>query len=67
MSRHGPGMDDNGYICLNMQGEFGRITELGTIREMRRNEYIRNEGIPDAEDTDAPVENESNGEDPPFA
>jgi len=36
MSRHGPGMDDGGYICLNMIGELARITEIGTVRNLSR-------------------------------
>jgi len=36
LSRHGPGMDDGGYICLNMIGELARITEIGTVRNLSR-------------------------------
>jgi replicative DNA helicase len=50
VSRHGPGMEDEGYICLGMQGEFARINELGTIREIKRNDENREQGIPDAAD-----------------
>ena len=61
VSRHGPGMEDQGYICLSMQGEFARINELGTIREIKRNAEDRQQGIPDSSDVDtedeADVEN----------
>ena len=50
VSRHGPGMEDEGYICLGMQGEFARINELGTIREIKRNAENRDQGIPDSGD-----------------
>ena len=50
VSRHGPGMEDEGYICLGMQGQFARITELGTIREIKRNAEGREQGIPDSSD-----------------
>jgi replicative DNA helicase len=53
VSRHGPGIEDEGYICLAMQGEFAKISELGTIREMKQNEGNRNQGIPDSEDVEA--------------
>jgi replicative DNA helicase len=52
VSRHGPGMEDEGYICLSMQGEFARINELGTIREIKRNANDRQQGIPDSSDVD---------------
>jgi len=52
VSRHGPGMEDEGYICLGMQGEFARINELGTIREIKRNAEGREQGIPDSGDAD---------------
>ena len=48
VSRHGPGMEDEGYICLGMQGQFARINELGTIREIKRNAEDRDRGIPDS-------------------
>ena len=43
-------MEDEGYICLGMQGEFARINELGTIREIKRNAESREQGIPYAPD-----------------
>jgi hypothetical protein len=51
VSRHGPGIEDGGYICLNMIGENAKITEIGTIREIKRNEKNRSKGIPDADDS----------------
>jgi replicative DNA helicase len=36
LARHGPGKDDNGYVCLNMIGELARITEIGTIRNLKK-------------------------------
>jgi replicative DNA helicase len=53
VSRHGPGMEDEGYICLGMQGQFARINELGTIREIKRNAENRDQGIPDSGDVDS--------------
>lgn len=38
VSRHGAGIGDDGYICLNMVGELARITEIGTIRKLKRQE-----------------------------
>jgi replicative DNA helicase len=38
VSRHGAGIGDDGYICLNMVGELSRITEIGTIRKLKREE-----------------------------
>jgi len=35
-----------------MQGEFARINELGTIREIKRNAEGREQGIPDSGDAD---------------
>ncbi len=60
VSRHGPGIEDEGYICLAMQGELAKINELGTIREMKQNEGNRNQGIPDSEDVE--VEDEADVE-----
>jgi len=44
VSRHGAGMGDEGYICLNMQGEFSRITEIGTIRRLKKGKSFPVEG-----------------------
>lgn len=52
VSRHGPGIDDEGYICLNMIGEHSKLIEIGTIREIKRNEKNDEAGIPDREDID---------------
>ena len=62
VSRHGPGMEDEGYICLKMDGEFARVTELGTIREINKNAKDEHKGIPDAEDASA----EDEADDPNF-
>jgi replicative DNA helicase len=48
VSRHGPGIGDDGYICLNMDGSVARIEELGTIRELNRNAA---RGFPESEDS----------------
>ena len=37
LSRHGPGMTDDGYICLEMKGELARMREIGTVRRLSRN------------------------------
>ncbi len=36
LSRHGPGMDDNGYVCIDMIGELARMTEIGTVRNLSK-------------------------------
>lgn len=36
LSRHGPGMTDDGYICLEMKGELARMREIGTVRRLSR-------------------------------
>lgn len=61
VSRHGPGIDDEGYICLQMDGQYARIRELGTIRSMKRNGNNEQEGFADQEDIDS--ENEADEED----
>ena len=61
VSRHGPGIDDEGYICLQMDGQYARIRELGTIRSMKRNGNNDQEGFADQEDIDS--ENEADEED----
>ena len=38
VSRHGPGIEDEGYICLQMDGQFARLRELGTIREIKKHD-----------------------------
>lgn len=37
LSRHGPGIEDNGYICIQMDGDVARMKELGTIRQLKKN------------------------------
>ena len=61
VSRHGPGIEDEGYICLQMDGQYARIRELGTIRSMKRNGNNDQEGFADQEDADS--ENEVDEED----
>lgn len=34
VSRHGPGLEGNGYICLQMEGEYARLTHLGAVKEL---------------------------------
>jgi replicative DNA helicase len=58
VARHGPGIGDDGYICVNMQGEFAKLTELGTIRKIKKDERDSREGFPDSD-----VENEDDEED----
>lgn len=36
LSRHGPGMGDDGYICIDMIGELARMTEIGTVRSLSK-------------------------------
>ena len=61
VSRHGPGIEDSGYICLNMIGENAKITEVGTIREIKRNEKNRSKGFPATDDSSD--SDEGDGED----
>ena len=61
VARHGPGIQDNGYICLNMNGSLARIQEIGTIRKIKKNEKNRAKGFPDAGDVRS--EDEGSGED----
>jgi replicative DNA helicase len=56
VSRHGPGIDDEGYICLQMDGQYARVKELGTIRSMKRNEHGNQQGFSDQENVDAESE-----------
>lgn len=53
VARHGPGIDDNGYICLQMEGDIAKIKELGTIREMKIHADNFQEGFPDQDEDDA--------------
>lgn len=53
VSRHGPGIEDEGYICLQMDGKYARIKELGTIRGMKKNEHGGNQGFADQTDSDS--------------
>lgn len=52
VARHGPGLDDDGYICLKMTGDLARIEEIGTIRKIKRDENRRSKGIPDRQPQD---------------
>lgn len=61
VSRHGPGIEDEGYICLQMDGKFAKIRELGTIRSIKRNEHGGQQGFTDQEDADS--ENQNDEED----
>lgn len=56
VSRHGPGIDDEGYICLQMDGQYARVRELGTIRSMKRNEHNNQQGFSDQTDVDSESE-----------
>ena len=52
VSRHGPGIEDEGYICLQMDGQYAKIRELGTIRSIKRNEHGNQQGFSDQADID---------------
>lgn len=58
ISRHGPGMDDGGYICMRMIGEIAKIEEIGTIREIKAN--AKRDPVPNKYDG---TEDEDDGED----
>jgi replicative DNA helicase len=51
LSRHGPGMTDEGYICLDMRGELARMREIGTVRRLSRSKEFP-ERTPDSESED---------------
>lgn len=56
LSRHGPGMTDDGYICLEMKGELARMREIGTVRRLSRSKEFPErpqepEGETEGEDT----------------
>lgn len=53
VSRHGPGIEDEGYICLQMDGKYARVRELGTIRSIKRNEHGSQQGFADQTDDGA--------------
>jgi replicative DNA helicase len=61
VSRHGPGIDDEGYICLQMDGQYARIRELGTIRSMKKDANNNQDGFSDQENINS--ENEIDEED----
>jgi len=51
VSRHGPGMEDEGYICLQMDGKFAKVREVGTIREIKSNANNNQQGFADSENS----------------
>lgn len=61
VSRHGPGIEDEGYICLQMEGKYARIKELGTIRSIKRDEHSDQQGFANQANHDS--ENEVDEED----
>lgn len=58
VTRHGPGMQDESYICLNMQGQYAKMTELGTIRGLQQNEQNNQQGVPESTDSDTGIEDQ---------
>lgn len=60
VSRHGPGMEDEGYICLAMSGSIAKIKEIGTSRRLKKNAKDDSQGFPDSEDVRP--EDEGHGE-----
>ena len=60
-SRHGPGMEDEGYVCLEVHGSLAKVKEIGTIRSLKNNENSIQQGFPDKED--CPFEADGDGED----
>lgn len=46
ISRHGPGLED-GYICIQVDGELARARHLGTIKEITKSEKERQQGFPE--------------------
>lgn len=47
LARHGPGSEDSGYICLQMDKQFASMREIGLAREIKR----QRETFPDADET----------------
>lgn len=43
-TRHGPGMTD-GYICMNRQGQYAKLTELGTVKTVAERERLKRDGF----------------------
>ena len=58
VSRHGPGIEDDGYICLQMDGKYARIRELGTIRSIKKNDQGSQQGFSDKANDDPEDEND---------
>jgi len=58
VSRHGPGIEDEGYICLQMDGKYAKIKELGTIRGIKRQEHGGSQGFADQTDIDSQDEDD---------
>lgn len=56
VSRHGPGIQDGGYICLDMEGKYAKIKELGLIREIKN--ANNQQGFADSEDYDSEEEDD---------
>lgn len=53
VSRHGPGMEEGGYICLQMDGALARISHVGFVRELNKtNEFQKRVADPKDEDGD---------------
>lgn len=59
VSRHGPGIEDGGYVCLQMDGQYARLRELGLIRELK-NVSGGSQGF---QDQDGSIEDEDDDED----
>jgi len=60
VARHGPGIEDEGYICLESHGSLAKIKEIGTIRSIKNNADNVQQGFPDKED--CPFEEDGDGE-----
>lgn len=51
VSRHGPGLEGSGYVCLQMEGEYARLRHLGAVKEIgRRQEFEKRARNPEEED-----------------
>jgi hypothetical protein len=44
VSRHGAGLDEDDYICLQTQFEYGRIRELGTRKQLEAGDGMTYDG-----------------------
>lgn len=57
VSRHGPGLED-GYICIQVDGELARARHLGTIRDITDASKRKQQGFPEKKSGDPEIEDD---------